>query len=66
MKLTAGDTTGVATRPAEPMFRRLAAPLLSANEAWALFFLTPFAVVFVLFVIYPVGYALYLGTDLSV
>ena len=47
-------------------FRRLIGSIISAQEAWALFFLTPFLVVFVLFVVYPVGYALYLGTDLSV
>jgi len=66
MKVTTRGTMGVAAAPADTLFRRLTAPFLSAQEAWALFFLTPFAVVFIFFVIYPVGYALYLGTDISV
>lgn len=66
MKVTTRGTIGVATAPADTLSRRLTAPLLSVQEAWALFFLTPFLVVFALFVIYPVGYALYLGTDLGV
>ena len=65
MKATTRDTVGVAVQPADT-FRRLIGSALSAQEAWALFFLTPFLIVFVLFVVYPVGYALYLGTDFSV
>lgn len=40
-------------------------PLLSFGEKWALFFLLPFAAMFVLFVTYPIGYALFLATDVS-
>lgn len=51
--------------PAHRFFRRSGAPLLSYEEQWALFFLTPFAAMFALFVVYPVAYALFLATDLA-
>ena len=38
-------------------------PLLSFKEKWALFFLMPFAAMFVAFVSYPILYALFLATD---
>ncbi|CAH1652438.1 carbohydrate ABC transporter permease [Chelatococcus asaccharovorans] len=40
-------------------------PLLSFKEKWALFFLMPFAAMFVAFVSYPILYALFLATDRS-
>lgn len=40
-------------------------PLLSFKEKWALFFLMPFAAMFVAFVSYPILYALFLATDSS-
>ncbi|CAH1656620.1 MULTISPECIES: sugar ABC transporter permease [unclassified Chelatococcus] len=40
-------------------------PLLSFKEKWALFFLMPFATMFVAFVSYPILYALFLATDRS-
>ena len=41
------------------------APWLSSDAAWGLFFLLPYVVVFVLFVAYPIGYAIWLATDLK-
>lgn len=41
------------------------APWLSSDAAWGLFFLFPYIVVFVLFVAYPIGYAIWLATDLK-
>lgn len=38
------------------------APFLSQNEIWALIFIVPFSILFVMFISYPVVYALYLGT----
>jgi multiple sugar transport system permease protein len=60
--MTAASKSGTMTSPA---ILRRRGPLLSFEEAWALFFLLPFAMVFVLFIAYPVAYALYLGADLS-
>jgi multiple sugar transport system permease protein len=60
--MTASATQGAKTSPAE--FRRRG-PLLSFEESWSLFFILPFALTFVLFIVYPIVYALYLGSDLS-
>ena len=35
----------------------------SADKLWALAFVTPYVAVFVAFVIYPIGYGLWLGSD---
>jgi multiple sugar transport system permease protein len=55
--------TNNALAPSADLRRR--GQLLSFEEAWALFFILPFALVFVLFIAYPIAYALYLGSDLS-
>jgi multiple sugar transport system permease protein len=34
-----------------------------ADKLWALAFVTPYVAIFVAFVIYPVGYGLWLGSD---
>ena len=36
---------------------------LSTDAAWGVFFLLPYCVVFMLFVVYPIGYAAWLATD---
>lgn len=60
--MTTPATERLATSPAGIRRR---GPLLSFEETWSLFFLLPFAVVFVMFIVYPIAYALYLGSDLN-
>jgi multiple sugar transport system permease protein len=38
-------------------------PLLGSDRLWALAFVTPYVAVFFAFVIYPIGYGLWLGSD---
>ncbi|WP_249729999.1 MULTISPECIES: sugar ABC transporter permease [unclassified Chelatococcus] len=59
--------SGAALPRANPSHQWLGSgrPLLSFKEKWALFFLMPFAAMFVAFVSYPILYALFLATDSS-
>ena len=48
-------------RAAKPAARRRGT--FGADKLWALAFVTPYVAVFVAFVIYPIGYGLWLGSD---
>ena len=54
------DSPSVATG-ATPRARRRGT--FGADKLWALAFVTPYAAIFVAFVVYPVGYGLWLGSD---
>jgi multiple sugar transport system permease protein len=51
-----------ATRSARPAAARRA-QLFAGDRYWAAAFATPYAAVFLVFVIYPIGYGLWLGSD---
>src|SRR5438045_2372254 len=50
-----------ATANTTPLARRRG--LFGPDKLWALAFVTPYVAVFVAFVIYPIGYGLWLGSD---
>ncbi|HQZ12055.1 MAG TPA: sugar ABC transporter permease [Devosia sp.] len=60
--MTTPATNRIVTSPAAVRRR---GSLLSFEESWSLFFILPFALTFILFIAYPIAYALYLGSDLS-
>ena len=57
---TTVDSPGAAANTT-PVARRRG--LFGADKLWALAFVTPYVAVFVAFVIYPIGYGLWLGSD---
>src|SRR5512140_476215 len=58
--LTTIDSPTAATRTT-PLARRRGT--FGADKLWALAFATPYVAIFVAFVIYPIGYGLWLGSD---
>ena len=54
------DSPAAATSTAPPARRR---GTFGADKLWALAFVTPYVAIFVAFVIYPIGYGLWLGSD---
>ena len=61
MRITATMDTP-ATSPARPAVMRRK-ELFAADRYWAAAFATPYAAVFLVFVVYPIGYGLWLGSD---
>lgn len=62
-----GLTTSIGNAAALPVARRMAASrtMAASDRFWALAFAVPYAAVFFLFVLYPVAYGLWLGSDLN-
>ena len=56
-------TSTARPRPRTPRLWRGGDVAHSADKLWALAFVTPYVAVFVAFVIYPIGYGLWLGSD---
>ena len=56
---------GTALEHMPPRRRFSGSGLRGSNTSWALAFLVPYTAVFLLFVVYPVGYGLWLGHDPS-
>ena len=59
---TTMDTAAVASQPRRPAWR---GGLLGTDRIWALAFIAPYVAVFLVFVLYPVGYGLWLGSDID-
>jgi len=59
---TSIDSPAAATNTT-PLTRRRRRSRIGADKLWALAFVTPYVAVFVAFVIYPIGYGLWLGSD---
>ena len=57
--------TGPAAMAVRPKGSTWRGGLLGADRIWALAFVTPYIAVFLVFVVYPVGYGLWLGSDLE-
>src|SRR5262249_49417478 len=61
MAVTTTTDSPVAAMNTVPLARRRGT--FAADKLWALAFVTPYVAVFVAFVIYPIGYGLWLGSD---
>ena len=59
---TTMDSATIVTRPRGSTWR---GGLLGADRLWAAAFVTPYIAIFLVFVLYPVGYGLYLGSDID-
>jgi multiple sugar transport system permease protein len=62
MVVTTSIDSPAATTNTTPLARRRRGTF-AADKLWALAFVTPYVAVFVAFVIYPIGYGLWLGSD---
>ena len=61
MAVTSTIDSPAAATNTMPLARRRSR--FGADKLWALAFVTPYVAVFVAFVIYPIGYGLWLGSD---
>jgi multiple sugar transport system permease protein len=62
MAVTSTTDSPVAATHTTPLARRRRGTF-GADKLWALAIVTPYVAVFVAFVIYPIGYGLWLGSD---
>jgi multiple sugar transport system permease protein len=62
MSVTTMDTAAIASPRKRSTWR---GGLLGADRLWALAFVAPYVAVFLVFVLYPVGYGLWLGSDIA-
>jgi multiple sugar transport system permease protein len=56
------DTANIASPARRSVWR---GGLLGADKLWAVAFISPYIAVFLIFVLYPVGYGLWLGSDIA-
>ena len=56
-------TTTIASTTRRPQQRAVFGFALSPKQAWGLLFVAPYLVIFVAFVVFPVGYAFWLARD---
>ena len=61
MAVTTSIDSPAAATNTTPLVRRRGT--FGADKLWALAFVTPYVAIFVAFVIYPIGYGLWLGSD---
>ncbi len=59
---TTMDSATIISRPRKSTWR---GGMLGADRAWAVAFVAPYVAIFLVFVMYPVGYGLWLGSDIE-